>query len=324
MSDLFTIGDAAAALARNGLRVFPCLELGKTPVVHWKRHSTTRIPQIRRWWAARPDLNYGIHTGASGLVVLDLDRGKPWDPRWGDQPTGVESGADALVHLAEQTGNVGDGSWLFDAPSVRTPSGGMHFYYRAPDQPIGPSASKLAPWVDVRGGDSYVVGPWSNASSGSYRPIYGWSSTVSGDADAEFRVWNAQLESISVDFPMLPSWIVERISDQPKRQRVAVSPIERLSAALDAPTASGGYLSAALAREIEAVSMAVEGTRNDTLNRAAYSLAGLIPHLPENRIVEALMKAATVCGLDQIEARSCISGAIRRGKQSPRRVSVYA
>lgn len=324
MTDLFNIGDAAAALARSGLAVFPCKELAKTPVVHWKRQSTTRIQQIRRWWAARPDLNIGIHTGASGLVVLDLDLDKPWDPRWGQQPDGVESGADALVYLAQQTGNVGDGRWLFDAPSVRSPSGGLHFYYRAPDVPVGPSASKLGPWIDVRAGSSYVVGPWSNAPQGSYRPVYGWHATQMGQLDEDFRVTSAQLDDVTVDFPVLPSWITDRVTVDQEPKRPAATPVQRVAAALDAPTAGGGYLAAALSREIATVSTAIEGCRNDTLNRATYSLAGLIPHLPEQQIIDAMTKAAQACGLDEVEARSCIAGAIRRGKQSPRRVSVYA
>lgn len=328
MGDLFSLGDAAEHLARCGFCVFPVKPLEKRPLVHrWDQVSTTRIDKIRRWWHARPDANIGIHAGASDLVILDLDRGKPWDPRHGEQPPGVTTGADALVDLAQRTGNVGDGSWMFDAPCVVTPSGGEHRYYRAPSGvTIKPSAGVLAPWVDVRAGTSYVVGPWSNAPLRSYRPTTGWDILEHGDLDIDFRVTSAALRGLRVDPPVLPAWIVDLLTAA-STTAVTVeprTPFERISASLDAPTATGGYLSAALARAVENVSTAGEGTRNHTLTREAYSLAGLIPHIDEATVETQMRHAAEMCGLPSDEAHACIRAAIRRGKTSPRRVSVYA
>jgi hypothetical protein len=52
---------------------------------------------------------------------------------------------------------------------VQTPSGGMHLYYRPPeDKPLGNTAGKLAPGIDTRSSGGYVVGPGSATSAGLY------------------------------------------------------------------------------------------------------------------------------------------------------------
>lgn len=59
-------------------------------------------------------------------------------------------------------------------------------------------------------------------------------------------------------------------------------------------TAASAYARTALEREAAAVAAAEPGTRNDTLNKAAYSLGGLVAngHLNEREVEEVLMDAA--------------------------------
>jgi len=45
--------------------------------------------------------------------------------------------------------------------SAHTPSGGLHLYFTAPDQPLGNTAGKLGLAIDTRGDGGYVVGPGS-------------------------------------------------------------------------------------------------------------------------------------------------------------------
>jgi hypothetical protein len=80
-------------------------------------------------------------------------------------------------------------------------------------------------------------------------------------------------------------------------------------------TKSGDYIGAALESEMRAVAGAPAGTRNTTLNRAAYSLARLA--LSEREIVLGLLAAAKRAGLSEHEAgRTIASGiAARRGSQ---------
>lgn len=84
--------------------------------------------------------NYGIHVGASGLVVADIDlrganAGKTWQ-------------AVAAEHKLPST------------HTVQTPSGGVHLYYKA-KKGVRYSQRAIAPNIDVRAGNGYVVGPGS-------------------------------------------------------------------------------------------------------------------------------------------------------------------
>jgi len=81
------------------------------------------------------------------------------------------------------------------------------------------------------------------------------------------------------------------------------------------------YGLAALDREVAAVAGASEGTRNETLNRAAFSLGQLVASgaLKEGAVFDALICAATSAGLDASEARATIRSGLRAGSSTPRR-----
>lgn len=78
------------------------------------------------------------------------------------------------------------------------------------------------------------------------------------------------------------------------------------------------YIDAAIAAEVQAVAGAPEGMRNDTLMRATYNLATLIPKITEEEVRYEMRLAASICGLPDKEAASVIERMIARGKDSPR------
>ena len=80
---------------------------------------------------------------------------------------------------------------------------------------------------------------------------------------------------------------------------------------------SDRYMGAALVGETRRVAMAIDGTRNDTLNKAAFSLA-TIPDLPESAIEGALLSAAIQSGLPESEAKPTINSGITAGRLHPR------
>lgn len=88
------------------------------------------------------------------------------------------------------------------------------------------------------------------------------------------------------------------------------------------PTTTPGdpYAAAALNAEIERVATAANGTRNDTLNRAAFSLSQLVAGgaLTEQDVIDQLTAAAQTCGLDQPEITTTITSGFRAGTQQPR------
>ena len=85
---------------------------------------------------------------------------------------------------------------------------------------------------------------------------------------------------------------------------------------------SGGYAEAALASEVERVRTAPEGTRNMTLNEAAFKLGTLVSalwnDLTAEAVEEALAEAAAECELPSREAASTIRSGLRAGEQRPR------
>jgi Bifunctional DNA primase/polymerase, N-terminal len=152
----------------HGFHVFPCRPYtkdqdrkAKAPFTwHGCLEATTDLDMITRWWTRWPPAAIGINCGRSGLVVIDCDRAKPLLPPYDAMP-GVIDGEDVLSVLAEQHGF----PWT---RSVRTASGGVHYYYRAPidGDLIGPSQGKLGPMIDVRAGESYVIaaGSWADGT----------------------------------------------------------------------------------------------------------------------------------------------------------------
>jgi hypothetical protein len=153
MNELF---DAARALAEKGKPVFPCRSLYKEPLTRRGFKDATTDPQvIQKWWHQYPNANVAIATGAiSGLVALDLDN----DPEKG------KNGADVLAKLVKKHGP------LPKTRSVRTPRGGLHYYFRHPGSSvrIPCSTDKLGKGLDVRGDGGYVLVPPSRTERGEY------------------------------------------------------------------------------------------------------------------------------------------------------------
>src|SRR5260370_34837473 len=79
------------------------------------------------------------------------------------------------------------------------------------------------------------------------------------------------------------------------------------------------YKRGALRRAAHAVATAIDGTRNQTLNREAFSLARLA--IDETTIAEVLRDAAPAAGLSTAEARRTITSALLTRRETPGRRS---
>lgn len=80
------------------------------------------------------------------------------------------------------------------------------------------------------------------------------------------------------------------------------------------------YAARALEDEVEQVRTAPEGVRNDTLNRASFSLGQLVAggELHEHEVEDRLTDAALAAGLGEREARRTIGSGLRAGTTEPR------
>ena len=185
------VGRAAMVYAREfGWRVFPlhswqggactCGNADcKSPAKHPRTargclDATTDPATIVGWWTRWPDANVGVATGG-GLVVIDVD------PRHG--------GDDSLDDLRARLGAYPD------TVEAITGSRGRHIYLRAPEgAEIRNSAGQLAPGVDVRAENGYVVAAPSNHASGG---SYAWElSSRPGEVEVA-EVPRAWLEAIA-------------------------------------------------------------------------------------------------------------------------------
>lgn len=329
MATTIALRSVALALARAGCHVHPLEPGGKAPATSNGFKDATRNPnKIRAWWDKSPTMNVGIATGASGLVVIDADHGKRWNPDWGQQPAACVDGADILISLAEQhPGGVEDfvGRW---ACSVATPSGGMHFYFsptidRKEKRTIFKSGVGVLPWVDVRAHGGYVVAPFSVTRAGAYRPGPGWTSTFATDTDSEIRPVGPVDVSIRMSYPQVPGWLAALLPIKDDRPAQSVDALEQVRRLLDAPTIGTGYVAKAIGNELQIVSTASEGSRNQTLHHAAIRLGTLVGsgHADEGAVGAALLQAAGSCGLDHGEATATIRSGLRYGMANPRQVS---
>jgi putative DNA primase/helicase len=157
--------DAALAYAARGWPVFPCYSLdaagrcscgradcsslAKHPQTkHGFKEATCDEALIRQWWRRWPEANIGIATGEAGLVVIDVD-------------VKNVDGLAAWLTIVER-----GGPELQETTVAKTPSGGLHVYYRANESAIGCSTGRLAPGIDVRAIGGYVIAPPSRGVRG--------------------------------------------------------------------------------------------------------------------------------------------------------------
>lgn len=279
---------AALALARRGWHVFPCITGGKRPALpdDWKAIATTDPERVWRWWSVRR-WNIGISCEPSGLIVIDLDvprhlkRGKKVED-------GLVTGADELARICREE-NV---PYPEDTFRVGTPSGGEHLYFDAGGLDLRNSAGRLAPLIDIRAAGGYVVGPGSQTGQGDYRVLQG--ETV---------------------LPF-PAWLARRLTRSPGRELAASADGV---GAIDANCSDGPV--AALNYAERRVATARKGTRNDTLNRAAYYMGQLVGgrRLDAGAVVPTLLRAALASGLTEREALRTIRSGMSAGESQPRR-----
>jgi hypothetical protein len=180
---------------------------------------------------------------------------------------------------------------------VATSARGVHLYFRAAGAEVGSSIGRVAAGVDVRGRGGYIVAPPTRHARGI---DYRWASAAT---IARLPGWPAEPMSPSadlVDRKALPSFVACVGSERARR-----------------------YLQAAADAELLEVALAGTGTRNATLNRAAFRLGQLAGAGLGDRdeLANALLGAALSAGLGQREARATINSGLLAGERHPRRLS---
>ncbi len=180
-------------------------------------------------------------------------------------------GADGAASLAELEDLFGP---LPKTPTQKTGKG-RHYLFKV-DGPVKNSASRIGKGIDTRGDGGYIVG--------------GPSIHPNGDAYA----WDPDARPPKLDAAPCPAWILDALRPKiSERASVQAEP----PAEADRDTLSR-YANSALDQEFANVSGAGKGTRNRTLNAAAFSLGQLVGAglLPEPLVISTLQTAAQNCG----------------------------
>lgn len=307
----------ALSAAARGWHVFPLRPGTKRPALHsqancpgtgqcsdghqgWEQRATTDADRIRAAWS-HAAYNVGLATGPSGLCVIDLDTLKsgettadipqPW------RSAGATSGEDALAIVAEDAGQELPGDTL----TVRTPSGGWHLYYAAPEglalRNTGGERGQGLGWkIDTRAWGGYVVAPGSQVDGQLYECAYDATPAP------------------------LPAWLAERLTPAPSPP-ATVTPIH---------TARGQrprYLEAAIRAESAKIHQARNGERNAALYAGAVALGQLVAGeaLSEVEHEEVLLAAAArhiaLGAYSETQARQTIRSGRTAGAKRPRRIA---
>jgi hypothetical protein len=274
---------AALTLAARGWRVLPVIAGEKRPAIaRWPELATTDARQIADWWIDEPDRNIGLATGAgSGFFVLDID------PKNG--------GSAALDELVNAHGK------LPRTFTVRTGSGGTHYYFLVPDFEVTNSPGALkGTGIDVRGEGGQVVAPPSVTYAGSY--------------------------ALEVDAPLVeaPAWLLDLIKPKPLAL-VGGTSVDRIDAG-DRPRIEA-YVVRACERALETVAGARGGQRNQTLNDQVLALAGIAAHdqalVDKGSLYQAMHEACSANGYladDGIASfAATFESAWKAGLERPRR-----
>ena len=257
---------AALNLVRKGFHVFPTRAGAKAPplVRDWPSVASSDEAQTRELWSTvGEEANPAVH--CSGLLVVDVDVAK--------------GGPESLKILDIMT----DG--LPATLTARTPSGGLHLYYRLPDghPGVSNSVSALGKGLDVRSTGGYVLAPGAATPTGAY-------------------TWENDL-----DVAPAPQWLVDRCG-----LGAARVPADRSNDALEPDQSLARAKAMSL---LASTPVPQEGERNLALYKFVCRVRELYG-LDAESATDIGMAFADRCGLGEEESRATIASAIRGAKNA--------
>jgi len=277
---------AAQKLAALGAAPFPA-KSGHPPMPGWTDLATDDPNAAMRVMREHSRCaQIGIRTGPGklgNLVVADIDN------------KNGKNGTAALKALVAQHG----GEFPRTGPCVATPSGGLHYYLRAPDgMRVKNSVSEIADGIDIRGYHGFVVVPPTERDGRAYR----WKRSIFDHA-----------------IPMAPDWLlplIEKKEPAAPATPVVIEPYHRNDSDLWAPDA--------LTKAIDDITAKLKPGRARLLfSRAAY-LAGFVVagRLPEATVRKALFDASCANGLVKddgaVSVHRTISNGFAKGFAEPK------
>ena len=294
---------AAQRLFACGLNVIPLKPRDKRPAIRWERFQPERLVErdwdkvdryVRLWWyperLEQTCSECGTdHSWGHAMSCTTAPRARA--PRKLRPNIGVVTGVVSEVVVVDVDS---DGA----RPLVERTCGwprtvtartakGWHLWFRYPGTTRN-GVRRAGAALDVRGDGGYVVVPPSMHPSGT---AYEWAVSPFTFAGG---MWPP---AVMPDELHALLWPAQRVTATTAPVRVHTTK----------------YVDVALEREVDAVSSATEGTRNDQLNRSAYALARFVRsgQIDPSTYVDNLARAAMSTGLLEAEVRRTLASALQ-------------
>lgn len=301
----------------------PCLPAGR--YCHGFHAATTDPGRIDAWWSEERH-GVGVACGPAGLVVIDIDaHGGSVPARDRLLPgvaiadsvdlTGLADGYHTLAVLAALRGEP-DPAADTGTLRVRTPSGGLHIWYRTGEGTgwlcsTGSGRGRALAWqVDVRARGGYIVAPGTVTRAGRYEAVGACRTPAP-----------------------LPRWLAAELDRTGHSAAPAELPAPPRAPRIPARAANGGTATAARTRraaagvlstvltDLAACAAVPSGAGfTERLNRAAYTVGGLVAagHIDAVAAERALAEAAAQVRPGQVRrADRVIAGALAAGRGRP-------
>ncbi|WP_367354204.1 bifunctional DNA primase/polymerase [Agrobacterium pusense] len=274
----------------QGLPVFPCRS-------HAEEHVDQATGEIVTLGEKTPLTPNGFK-GATRFPRI-IER---WWSDWPDAavglPTGEKTGFFAL-DIDNKPGGANGFDWMSemeaehgplpDTARVTSPNGGLHIYFR---YVVGTrNRGALGAGVDIRSEGGYVLAAGSTMANGR---SYKWETDTREIADA-------------------PAWLLDLLLPKSAPAHTQYS----LSAATN-----NAYVDAAVDRELADLAGAPMGTRNNSLNDAAFSIGTIVGAgaLSEAEARALLQDVARGWGRDWSRCCKTIENGLKAGIQNPRHI----
>lgn len=293
--------DYALAYAAMGWYVFPCHTAVKKKGYSctcevWKRANVN--PDFE---CPRPGKHPRTENGLDD-ATLDTEQIAAWWKKWPTANIGINCGKSGLLVVDLDTyKDAYEGESLeLDEDTVTGLSGGggAHLFYRLEDNDrFGNSNKNLPTGIDIRGHGGYAIVAPSLHESTNY---YQWEN--------DYGPWDKTLAAIP---PKLRKILEETVN----RERLVVN----FDVTKKFEHQATAYGLAAINNQCKAVTTAANGTRNNTLNTAAFALGRLVAggEVDFDYAYDNLLSAALSIDLTDEEAKRTIDSGINAGLLEP-------
>lgn len=244
-----------------------------------------------------PRTAHGVQDASRDIDVIER-----WWKYYPEANIGVATGSDSGIFVLDVDGDEGretlaklmadEKSLPLDA-RINT-ARGAHYYFHFPALHVG--NKPLGPGLDVRGERGYVVGPGSRHASGVRYRLARWGQA------------NPRLVPVEP-----PHWLLIALSALNK-------PLVTTKTGGVKTDQQAAYAEAAFRGELDYLRQAQEGTRNTTLNKAAFRVGQLVGAgvLDASSVEPELMSVALAIGLHEAEAAATLRSGLQAGQRCPR------